>query len=143
MNEIQCPHLRNGNCNIAKAKAGFDVPTHESTCKACLSGIYVFDGIIILEKIRRGDIEAIPLGGPGTELKKLISWFPVPKKTSCKKCSDLEFRMNKWGADVCEQKIDFICNKLRVAALRRNLPYSRSLAEVLVRKAIRNSRRFA
>lgn len=80
-----------------------------------------------------------PFNGPGTELKKLISWFPVPRKKNCRSCRSLEIKMNRWGAEKCLEKMDYICKKLAIAAKRRKLPYSRSLAEKLVRKAIRNA----
>ncbi len=77
----------------------------------------------------------------GTELKKLISWFPIPGKHGCPKCRALEARLNCWGADKCEIKIEFILKKLRIAAKRRRVPFSQSLAETLVKRAIRNARK--
>lgn len=77
----------------------------------------------------------------GTELKKLISWFPVPGKNGCRKCQSLERRMNNWGPDTCETKMDFILKKLSVAAARRKIPFSKMLVKILVRKAIRSARR--
>jgi hypothetical protein len=77
----------------------------------------------------------------GTELKKLISWFPVSNKENCSRCRHLEARMNRWGADICEEKKDFIVKKLGIAAKRRGLPFSPSLVGLLVDKAIRNSRK--
>lgn len=74
----------------------------------------------------------------GTELKKLISWFPVPKK-NCRSCRNLEIRMNRWGPKICIQKMDFICKKLWIAAKRRNLPYSKTFTKRLVMKAIKNA----
>lgn len=74
----------------------------------------------------------------GTELKKLISWFPVPKK-NCRSCRSLEKKMNRWGPDICLQKIDYICKKLHIAAKRRNMPFSRTIAISMVNKAIQNA----
>lgn len=76
----------------------------------------------------------------GSELKKLISWFPIPNKADCKSCRSLEGRMNGWGADKCEEKMEFILKKLHLAARRRKLPFSKHLVTILVNKAIRNSR---
>lgn len=76
----------------------------------------------------------------GTKLKELISWFPIPHKNGCKSCMALEVRMNKWGPDKCELKKSYILGKLRIAALRRGLPFSERLVTILVDKAIRTSR---
>lgn len=76
----------------------------------------------------------------GTKLKELISWFPIPKKTDCRTCRNLETKMNRWGPDKCEFKKPYIIGKLRIAALRRGLPFSERLVTILVDKAIRNSR---
>jgi hypothetical protein len=73
---------------------------------------------------------------PGTELKKLISWFPVPKKTNCGSCSRMEAKMNAWGQDKCREKMPYILAKLRIAAKRRGLPFSERLVKLLVEKAI-------
>lgn len=76
---------------------------------------------------------------PGTELKKLISWFPVPGKEGCQSCRSLEVKMNRWGPAKCREKRDYIAKKLWVAAKRRNLPYSRRLVLILINRAISNS----
>jgi hypothetical protein len=76
----------------------------------------------------------------GTELKKLISWFPLINKEDCASCKSLEDKMNAWGPDVCEEKKEYILKKLWAAAKRRNLPFSKRLVTILVDQAIRNSR---
>lgn len=76
----------------------------------------------------------------GTELKKLISWFPIPQGKKCKKCRTLEARMNVWGPNGCVIKKEFILRKLQIAAKRRKLPFSRRLVELLLNQAIRKAR---
>jgi hypothetical protein len=72
----------------------------------------------------------------GTRLKNLISWFPIPNKGGCRSCRSLEAKMNSWGPEMCEKKIDYILKKLAIGAKRRGLPFSRRLVEILVRRAI-------
>lgn len=76
---------------------------------------------------------------PGTKLKELIAWFPVPRKEGCRACRSLEAKMNRWGAERCREKREYIAKKLWVAAKRRNLPYSRRLVLILIDRAITNS----
>lgn len=78
-------------------------------------------------------------GLPGTELKKLISWFYSPDKKKCK-CATRIAKMNKWGPDKCEQKMETILRWLRHSAAIAKMPYFRPAVLLLVRKAIKNSR---
>jgi hypothetical protein len=48
-------------------------------------------------------------------------------------------RMNPWGPDGCKNKMEYILKKLEIAAKRRSIPFSRTLTEKLVTKAIRDS----
>jgi hypothetical protein len=75
----------------------------------------------------------------GTELKKLISWFPLGKK-QCRYCKSLEARMNKWGPETCEQKREFIVKKLMLNAKRLGIPTTELLLNVLLNRAIRNAK---
>lgn len=136
---INCPFYDDSVCLQASSKAGFQVTTYEDTCKACLSGIYVTDGLITVEKHKRGDATikiATSANGPGTELKKIISWIPAPRKKGCASCIRMVARMNRWGPEGCKQKMDYILKKLEIAAKRRGIPFSRTLTEKLVMKAI-------
>ena len=78
-------------------------------------------------------------GLPGTELKKLISWFYSPDKRKCK-CATRIAKMNKWGPDKCEQRMDTILRWLKHSARISNIPYFEPAVKILVRKAIKNSR---
>jgi hypothetical protein len=74
----------------------------------------------------------------GTEIAKMLSWFPVSK---CGRCAKLEARFNRWGPDRCEKNIDRIVKYLRISARRKKIPTTDTLLKILVRKAIRNARR--
>ncbi len=154
---IKCAHLIGNTCKLASSLVGSDVPVTEQACEHCqkhpnpMKVNSVVAGISILELYRLG--KPIPFAltqmvdsrgieeGCGTELKKLISWFPIPKKTKCKSCRSLELKMNNWGPEKCQQKLQYILKKLRIAAWRRKIPFSESLAAILVEKAIRNARK--
>lgn len=77
----------------------------------------------------------------GTELRKLLSWFPIPKKHGCRSCRTLEGRMNRWGPDKCEEYMDYILRRLKRAAKRRGLPFSRWAAKKIVMRAISKARK--
>lgn len=83
--------------------------------------------------------------GPGTELKKIIEWFPVLQavtKSNCASCKNLERRMNKWGCHVCEtSKRSFIIAKLMISAKRAGVPTTEFAVGLLLDRAIHNARR--
>jgi len=78
--------------------------------------------------------------GPGTELKKLLSRIGIRSEPGCK-CNSRAMQMDAWGPDVCERKIDEIIGWLREEASSRRLPFSKTLATVVVRSAIRRARK--
>ncbi len=88
-----------------------------------------------------GAIEPYLGKGPGTELRKLISWFASNKK-GCG-CKDRELIMNRWGADECEKRTDEIVGWMMDEGKKRRWPTGK-LAEFgarkLVAQAIRTSR---
>jgi hypothetical protein len=138
---MECIHFDNGICKLASSKAGMEIPTYKETCLACKSGKYVIDGLITIQKYKEGKIEGVATTGPGSELKKLISWLPVPGKKNCANCTRLVIRMNGWGPDKCEQKRPYILTKLKIAATRRKIPFSEALVSRLVTQAINNARK--
>ena len=79
-------------------------------------------------------------GLPGTELKKLISWFYIPDDDKCK-CKDRINKMNRWGPDKCEENIDTIMRWLKHSATINSVPYVESAVRVLVWVAIRKARK--
>jgi hypothetical protein len=83
-----------------------------------------------------------PAGGPGTELKKILSWFGLHDTKGCK-CKDRALRMDAWGPDLCLERIDTIVKWLGEEAKRRGVPFSATAGRVLVRWAIRKARRIS
>ena len=81
-----------------------------------------------------------PPGGPGTELKKLLSWVGIRATEGCQ-CDDRALLMDIMGADECEERLDEIVGWLEEEAAERGLPFVRSVASLAVTQAIRNSRR--
>jgi hypothetical protein len=77
--------------------------------------------------------------GPGTELKKLISWFYSPDKKKCK-CLTRIAKMNQWGPDKCEQRMDTIVRWLKHSARIHKVPFFEPAVKLLIKKAIKNSR---
>jgi len=93
---------------------------------------------MVLSPVVRADIT----NGPGTELKKLVSWFVWNKNIrNCGTCATREQRMNRWGPDKCQQNILTIIEWLRESAVKHGYPFSERIAAALIRKAIDNSRK--
>jgi len=80
--------------------------------------------------------------GPGTEMKKLLAGWPlyITATENCP-CNRHAAQMDAWGPDECERRIDEIVGWLRVEAERRGLPFADVAGRLLVRRAIRNSRK--
>ena len=145
---MTCCNLLDGKCRVASTLANQEVRAHDSTCAACKADLVpmtvnnVTKGLAIASLVVRGQSvpdklhPVIVQKGPGTELRKLISWFPVPKKTGCRTCKSLETKMNRWGPAKCSQKIDYILGKLEIAAKRRSVPFVRFAVKLLVETAI-------
>jgi len=156
---MNCDKLKNGICQVATELVNIKVKAVQESCTACqntpaaMNINHVTIGLAISELANQKlpipkelmtrlthATKPIAKLGVGTELKKLISWFPIPKQGNCRSCRSLEVKMNRWGPEACEAKISYILRKLRIAAARRSIPFSESLTKVLVRKAIRNAR---
>lgn len=75
--------------------------------------------------------------GPGTELRKLLSWF-ASDRPGCQ-CKDRAAKMNRWGADGCRRRIDTIVGWLEEEALKRSVAAAvvpRAAYRMLVERAI-------
>lgn len=159
---VKCDYLDGDICKVASAMVSADITTYPSTCEACSKQAQPFSinqftcGLanlyVLQNKLNRADYPAVAdcfdshaqLGnGPGTELKKLISWLPIPgAKKKCGRCGNLELKMNKWGCDVCgSEKRGYIIRKLMISAKKNNIPTTEFLLGVLLNKAISNARR--
>lgn len=82
------------------------------------------------------------MSGPGSELKKLLEGWPfrIPAKHECP-CLDYSKKMDAWGPDECERRIDEIIEHLRGQAAERGLPFIEVGARMLVQRAITLSRK--
>ena len=80
--------------------------------------------------------------GPGCHLSKQLARLGFKKIHGCK-CSDHAKRMDAWGCDECESRIDEICDWLKEEARKRGIPYLSVVSRMLVRRAISNARREA
>lgn len=79
-------------------------------------------------------------GGPGTELSTMLSRIGITAKPNCS-CKAHAKQMDEWGPDVCEQRMPEILGWLEHQANARKLPFSRFVAEQVVRMAIRRARK--
>ena len=158
---IQCEHFRAGNCGVASQLADLDIPTTESMCGHCQQHrqpmqVNVVTASLAWATLRRTDAIEMPKhqtivdvlsirsqkpinDGPGEELKKLISWFYSPEKRKCK-CKTRIQKMNKWGPDGCEQRMETIVRWLKHSARIANIPFFRPVAVKLIRTAIARAR---
>lgn len=72
--------------------------------------------------------------GPGTELKKILSWFAVDTPTC--ECLSRAHLMNTWGPQGCRNNMDTILLWLEEEAKNRSLPFVKIVAKQLVLLAI-------
>lgn len=79
---------------------------------------------------------------PGTALKNTLSAFGLHQKPGCP-CKDRATRMDRWGCDECERRVPEIVAWLKEEAESRGLPFSSTLATMLVKRAIKNARKTA
>jgi hypothetical protein len=86
--------------------------------------------------------DAYPLGGPGTELHRILARFGFSFSKQCR-CRARMLTMNRWGCDGCEEHLEDIVGWLREEAAARKLPYLDVAGKMLVRLAISNARREA
>ena len=77
--------------------------------------------------------------GPGTELKKLLSWFHSPDKRKCK-CKTRIQKMNAWGPDKCALKFETILRWLRHSSKIHKIPFFEPAVRLVIATAIRRSR---
>lgn len=81
------------------------------------------------------------IGGPGTELKKLLSRIGIKAEGGCK-CNDRAIKMDEMERlepGWCERNIDEIVGWLEEEAKKRGLPFIRAVGKMLVKRAIKNS----
>ena len=158
---INCTYLILDKCLLTKEIVGTELTTNDNICKFCqscdkpkqlnkatasLAATYLLQNNIFDDSnpkhIEVKNILTPPIlkYGPGTELKKLISWFIwIRDVDGCKACYNREQQMNQWGPEGCRSNINLIVDWLRESAAKHSLPFSETLARILINKAIRNS----
>ena len=95
--------------------------------------------IVILREHRQKNPIPPSNDGPGTELKKLLSWFHSPDKRKCK-CQTRIQKMNVWGPDKCELKFETILRWMRHSAKIHKIPFFAPAVRLVIATAIRRSR---
>ena len=78
--------------------------------------------------------------GPGTELKKLLSKIGINAHPDCS-CNQRARIMNENGIDWCEQNIETICDWMAEESAKRNLPFVRTGAKIIINLAIRRAKK--
>lgn len=84
-----------------------------------------------------------PAKGPGSELKAILTTIGI-KSSNCG-CNSMAGKMDRWGPDGCEERIEEIVASMMKEARRRKwlqmVPLRGLWAEMLVRQAIAQSRK--
>jgi hypothetical protein len=70
------------------------------------------------------------VGGPGTTLKKTLSWFHTSSSCGCEERAAI---MDAWGVQGCEENIRTILFWLRDSAASQGLPYSEAAMTVILK----------
>lgn len=80
--------------------------------------------------------------GPGTELAKLLKKFGIEPTPTCQ-CRAKAAEMDAWGPDECSrpERIDEVVAVMRHEAHARGLPFLDAVGRMLVKRAIRATRR--
>lgn len=78
--------------------------------------------------------------GPGTILTNMISTLGIKSTSNCS-CRRHALEMNEKGNDWCEANMPTILSWLKEESSKRNLPYIETVASMMVKRAIKTSRR--
>lgn len=82
----------------------------------------------------------IPLVGPGKELKKLLKLFGIIPAPGCR-CNKRAAYMDQMGCQWCRDNIDTILGWLQEEADKRGLLFVKTVARMVVYRAIGNAER--
>jgi hypothetical protein len=85
---------------------------------------------------------AEPEQGPGTELKALLSKVGITSTPTCS-CNARAAEMNRQGVQWCKDNEELILGWLKEEAEKRNLPFVKLGAKMLLRRAIYNAEKKA
>jgi len=154
---VECPNLITDaeqvvSCSIIESICGIKHLPTTSNCQACTrcshpqktNEVTVGISIQLLQEQGQEYEHLLPalsidtLQGPGTVLKKMLSWF-ITKPPNCS-CSDRAELMDVWGPDKCKENLRTILGWLRESALDNGYPYSEFLIKYMIELAISLSR---
>jgi hypothetical protein len=94
---------------------------------------------IFLQSLLPRTLEADP-NGPGSILSGMLGSLGIRSAPTCS-CKRRALEMNFRGPDWCEQNIDNIVGWLEEEAKKRRLPFIKTVAKLMVQRAISKSRR--
>lgn len=94
------------------------------------------DGLL---HIVNGPEQKPPNRGPGTELKRLLSWGGIYASTKCQ-CGEIARKMDEGGPDWCRENMQTIIGSMESESKKRGIPFSKILAIAMVESAILKSR---
>jgi len=131
---MDCKHYSHGCCALAKELSGDLVPVTDTVCRACTrtsspkkmnevikihTFTYCLDQGILLKDIQDELKIPSPEKGPGTVLKKMISWF-IEQPPDCG-CDNRVTVMNLWGQEKCVENKKIILHWLRESAMMNDI----------------------
>lgn len=76
--------------------------------------------------------------GAGTELKKLLRMIGITASSNCS-CNSKALTMNARGPEWCASNMETIVEWLHEEARKRHLPFIKTAARLLVKRAIHNA----
>ena len=79
-------------------------------------------------------------GGPGTELKALLSKIGIRSSPTCS-CNKRAKTMDEKGIAWCEQNVETICDWLAEESAKRKLPFLRAAGKVIINMAIKRAKK--
>ena len=79
-------------------------------------------------------------GGPGTELKALLSKIGIRSSPTCS-CNKRAKTMDEKGIAWCEQNVETICDWLAEESAKRKLPFVRLAGKAIIHLAIRRAKK--
>lgn len=148
-----CSHTNQDNCdnkegifteneNCCKKFGPNNVDCEEQRCSGNIkaAGVSTASSYKINSYQQPSTVLNTASGGPGTELKKLLSKIGINPTPTCS-CNSRARIMDEWGTDICEQEIGTILEWLREEATKRKLPFIDMAGYILIKRAIYNARK--
>ncbi len=141
---MECQHFENGTCKLVNAIVGKPAMILKEICTKCGNEPEPQQLNRVVQAwadFSKRKQPGVPPSneGPGTELKKLLSWFHSPDKRKCK-CQTRIQKMNAWGPDKCEQKMETILRWMRHSSKFHKIPFFEPAVRLVIRTATRRSR---